>query len=85
MSTGEFSRCSTTPRRQRGFYNQLETERGRIVFEFGLLYVGFSPFILVLAAIWWGLWFAERLSRPVGRLAGAAQRVGAGDLDVQVP
>ncbi|MBT8409324.1 MAG: HAMP domain-containing protein, partial [Alphaproteobacteria bacterium] len=31
-----------------------------------------------------GLWFAERLSRPVGRLAGAAQRVGAGDLDVQV-
>ena len=66
------------------FYNQLETERGRIVFEFGLLYVGFAV-ILVLAAIWWGLWFAERLSRPVGRLAGAAQRVGAGDLDVQVP
>jgi len=66
------------------FYTQLETERGRIVFEFGLLYVGFAV-ILVLAAIWWGLWFAERLSRPVGRLAGAAQRVGAGDLDVQVP
>lgn len=30
------------------------------------------------------MWFAERLSRPVGRLAGAAQRVGEGDLDVQV-
>ena len=28
--------------------------------------------------------FAERLSRPVGRLAGAAQRVGAGDFDVKV-
>ncbi|NNE81195.1 MAG: PAS domain-containing sensor histidine kinase [Silicimonas sp.] len=64
-------------------YNQLEAERGRIVFEFGLLYLGFAV-ILILAAIWLGLWFAERLARPVGRLAGAAQRVGAGDLDVQV-
>jgi two-component system nitrogen regulation sensor histidine kinase NtrY len=64
-------------------YRQLEAERGRIVFEFGLLYLGFAV-ILILAAIWLGLWFAERLSRPVGRLAGAAQRVGAGDLNVQV-
>jgi two-component system, NtrC family, nitrogen regulation sensor histidine kinase NtrY len=65
-------------------YQQLESERGRLLFEFGLLYLGFA-LILVLAAIWMGLWFAERLSRPVGRLAGAAQRVGGGDLDVQVP
>ncbi len=64
-------------------YNQLESERGRILFEFGLLYLGFAM-ILILAAIWLGLWFAERLSQPVGRLAGAAQRVGAGDLDVQL-
>ena len=65
-------------------YQQLETERGRLLFEFGLIYLGFA-LILILAAIWMGLWFAERLSRPVGRLAGAAQRVGGGDLDVQVP
>ena len=65
------------------FYQQLEAERGRLLFEFGLLYLGFA-LILILAAIWLGLWFAERLSRPVGRLAGAAQRVGAGDLDVRV-
>ena len=64
-------------------YNQLESERGRVLFEFGLLYLGFAV-ILILAAIWLGLWFAERLARPVGRLAGAAQQVGAGDLDVQV-
>ena len=64
-------------------YTELETERGQLIFEFGLLYLGFA-LILVLASIWLGLWFAERLSRPVGRLAGAAQRVGAGDLDVQV-
>ncbi len=64
-------------------YQQLESERGRVLFEFGLLYLAFAV-ILVLAAIWLGLWFAERLSRPVGRLTGAAQRVGTGDLDVQV-
>ena len=65
-------------------YQQLEADRGRLLFEFGLLYLGFAV-ILILAAVWLGLWFAERLSRPVGRLAGAAQRVGGGDLDVQVP
>ncbi|WP_074218967.1 PAS domain-containing sensor histidine kinase [Rhodovulum sp. ES.010] len=64
-------------------YRQLESERGRVLFEFGLLYLGFAV-ILILAAVWLGLWFAERLSRPVGRLAGAAQRVGAGDFDVRV-
>lgn len=64
-------------------YQQLENERGRVLFEFGLLYLGFA-LILVLAAIWSGLWFAERLSRPVGRLTTAAQKVGSGDLDVQV-
>jgi two-component system nitrogen regulation sensor histidine kinase NtrY len=66
-----------------GLYQQLENDRGRILFEFGLLYLGFA-LILILAAIWLGLWFAERLSRPVGRLAGAAQRVGTGDLSVRV-
>lgn len=64
-------------------YQQLENQRGRVLFEFGLLYLGFAV-ILILAAIWLGLWFAERLSRPVGRLTMAAQQVGAGDLDVQV-
>lgn len=64
-------------------YEQVEQARGRILFEFGLLYLGFA-LILILASIWIGLWFAERLSRPVGRLAGAAERVGEGDLDVRV-
>jgi two-component system nitrogen regulation sensor histidine kinase NtrY len=64
-------------------YQQLENDRGRLLFEFGLIYLGFA-LILILAAIWLGLWFAERLARPVGQLASAAQRVGAGDLDVQV-
>lgn len=64
-------------------YQQMERERGRLLFDFGLLYLGFAV-ILMLAAIWLGLSFAERLSRPIGRLAAAAQRVGAGDFDAQV-
>ncbi len=65
-------------------YQQLEQARGRVLFEFGLVYVGFAM-ILILAAVWIGLWFAERLSRPIGRLAAAAERVGSGDLDARVP
>ncbi|WP_273688849.1 sensor histidine kinase NtrY-like [Ketogulonicigenium vulgare] len=64
-------------------YEQLERERGRVLFEFGLLYVGFA-IILMLAAIWLAFWFADRLSSPIGRLLVASQKVGAGDFDVRV-
>ena len=64
-------------------YNQMETQRGEILWYYGLLYLGFATFV-ILSSIWLGMQFAERLSRPVGRLAGAAQRVGAGDFDVKV-
>lgn len=64
-------------------YQQLERDRGKLLFQFGFLYLGFAM-ILILAATWLGLQFAERLSRPVGRLVTASQRVGAGDLDVRV-
>ena len=64
-------------------YQQLESDRGRLLFEFGLFYLGIA-LIVILASVWGALRFAERLSQPVGRLAGAAARVGAGDFDVQV-
>ncbi len=64
-------------------YNQMEGDRDKLLFDLALIYLGFA-LIVILAAIWLGLWFAERLARPVGRLAGAAQRFGAGDLNVRV-
>lgn len=67
-----------------GDYRQLEQTRGQVLFEFSLVYLGFA-LLLVAAAIWLGLWFASRLSRPIGALAQASERVGRGDLDVQVP
>ncbi|SDZ46247.1 two-component system, NtrC family, nitrogen regulation sensor histidine kinase NtrY [Jannaschia faecimaris] len=80
---GEILELLDQTRETSQLYSQLEQDRGRLLFEFGLLYLGFA-LILILAATWAGLWFAERLSRPVGRLTGAAQRVGQGDLDVRV-
>ena len=65
-------------------YRQVEADRGQLLFFFALFYLGCAT-LMILAAIWAGLSFGERLSRPVGRLAGAAQRVGQGDLDVRVP
>ncbi len=64
-------------------YQQLESDRGKLLFEFALIYLGFA-IVVILAAIWLGLWFADKLSRPMGRLASAAQRVSDGDLDVKV-
>lgn len=65
-------------------YQQLEQTRGRVLFEFSLVYLGFA-LLLVAGAIWLGLWFAERLSRPIGRLAQAAEAVGEGELGLQIP
>jgi two-component system nitrogen regulation sensor histidine kinase NtrY len=64
-------------------YERLEEERDNVLFDFALLYLGFATLVL-LGAVWLGLWFAERLARPIGRLAGAAERVGGGDFDVRV-
>jgi two-component system nitrogen regulation sensor histidine kinase NtrY len=47
------------------------------------LYVVVAMLIL-LAAVWLGLWAASRIVRPIGRLAGAAERVSQGDLRVRV-
>lgn len=67
-----------------GDYRRLEQTRGQVLFEFSLVYLGFA-LLLVAAAIWLGLWFASRLSRPIGLLAQASEQVGKGNLDVQVP
>ncbi|MEM1299731.1 MAG: PAS domain-containing sensor histidine kinase [Pseudomonadota bacterium] len=64
-------------------YERLERERGSILFDYAVIYLGFALFV-ILGAIVLGLWFAERLAKPVGRLAGAAEAVGAGNLDVRV-
>ena len=64
-------------------YQQHESNRSMLLFDFAIIYVAFSV-LLILAAVWVGLWFAERIAKPVGQLAAAAQRVGSGDLESRV-
>ena len=64
-------------------YDKIEKERGQLLFEFGQLYLGFS-IVLILSAIWFALWIAERLTKPVSNLVTAVAKVADGDLTVEV-
>jgi two-component system nitrogen regulation sensor histidine kinase NtrY len=65
-------------------YTVLESERSNILFQFNIVFIMIS-FLILLAAIWGGLWFSSRLVTPLSNLVNAAERVGEGDLDVRVP
>jgi len=64
-------------------YRRLSENRSEIQLTFAALYVLVSLLIL-LAAVWLALWAANRIVTPIGRLAGAAERVREGDLAVRV-
>jgi len=64
-------------------YEELEGKRSDLQVTFALIFVVVS-LMLLLAAIWVGLAFATRLSRPIGGLIDAAERVGSGDLTARV-
>jgi two-component system nitrogen regulation sensor histidine kinase NtrY len=60
-------------------------ERSRAMqLRFNLVLMAVSLLTLAVA-IWFALWLANRLVAPIARLALAAERVGAGDLDARVP
>ncbi len=64
-------------------YKDLEKRRVGVQFAFALTYVAIA-LTLLLAAIWLGLWFANRLTEPIRQLIGAAQSVSEGNLDTVV-
>jgi two-component system nitrogen regulation sensor histidine kinase NtrY len=51
----------------------------RFIFAFAVMVL-----ILLLASIWYGMVFANKLVRPIGQLFNAAERVRAGDFRVKV-
>lgn len=60
-------------------------ERSRVMqLRFNLVLIAVSVLTLAVA-MWFALWLANRLVTPIARLAVAAERVGAGDLDARVP
>ena len=80
---GEVLQLLDETRETVALYERLESERGRVLLDFGLLYLGFAV-VVILGATWTGLRIAERLAKPIEGLASAAQDVGAGDLDRRV-
>jgi len=64
-------------------YHRLEDNRAKVQVVFFWMY-GAVALLILLAAIWLGLWAANRIVRPISRLIGAAERVSEGDLKAQV-
>jgi len=64
-------------------YDAMMGQRGSALVNFALMYALIGV-IFLLAAIWVGLWFADKLVAPLVRLLDAARRVSSGDLDAKV-
>ncbi len=64
-------------------YEEMEGKRADLQVRFAMVFLVVA-LLLLLAAVWVGLSFANQLSRPIGQLIGAAERVGAGDLAAKV-
>jgi two-component system nitrogen regulation sensor histidine kinase NtrY len=64
-------------------YRRLNQNRAEVQLIFAALYAVVS-LVILLTAIWAGLWAATRLVRPISNLIGAAERVTEGDLKARV-
>ncbi|GHF28223.1 PAS domain-containing sensor histidine kinase [Kordiimonas sediminis] len=65
-------------------YATMEGQRTDIQLQFNVVFIVVALLIL-LAAIWAGLWFSSRLVTPLSYLVDAAERVGQGDYGARVP
>jgi len=64
-------------------YRSMAERRAGVQIAFALMYIAIA-LTLLLAAIWTGLWFANRLVAPIRQLIGAAQEVSKGNLAIKV-
>ena len=64
-------------------YGEMEDRRFEAQITFAMIYIVIA-LIILLSAIWFGLWIADRLVQPISGLIGATQRMSQGDLAVRV-
>jgi two-component system nitrogen regulation sensor histidine kinase NtrY len=64
-------------------YDRLMSQRTGVQLTFALMYAVVA-FVFLLAAIWTGLWFSNRLVAPIVRLLDASRRVAQGDFAAKV-
>ena len=64
-------------------YDALQKDRLGVQLTFGLVYA-LVALIFLLAAIWTGMWFSDRLVQPLVRLLNASRDVARGDFNAKV-
>ena len=64
-------------------YQRLEEERHGIQITFVMIFI-LVALLVLLAAVWLGLHYANRIAHPIGGLIAAANRVRAGELAARV-
>lgn len=70
-------------RLERSQYNEMLAQRSGLQVTFAMMYVGVA-FIFLLAAVWFGLWFADKIVEPIVALVQGARKVSQGDLKAKV-
>ncbi len=73
----------TKTREAKAEYDKLLGQRVGVQLTFALMYAVVA-FVFLLAAIWIGLWFSDRLVAPIVRLLDASRRVAQGDFSAKV-
>ncbi len=73
----------TKTRDAKAQYDALQKDRLGVQLTFGLVYA-LVALIFLLAAIWTGMWFSDRLVQPLVRLLNASRDVARGDFNAKV-
>ena len=73
----------TTTREAKAEYDRLLNQRTGVQLTFGMMYA-LVAFVFLLAAMWIGLWFSDRLVAPIVRILDASRRVAQGDFAAKV-
>lgn len=64
-------------------YRRLKSQIAQMQIEFFIVYI-LVALLLLLVAVWYGMYFASRLVGPISNLVDAAERVRAGDFTIRV-
>lgn len=64
-------------------YDRLQKDTINVQLTFGLVYA-LVALIFLLAAVWTGMWFSDRLVRPIVRLLNASRDVAGGNFNAKV-
>ena len=73
----------TKTRDAKSEYDRLQNDRIGVQLTFGLVYA-LVALIFLLAAVWAGMWFSDRLVQPIVRLLNASRDVAGGNFNAKV-